>query len=415
LLYSSPEQVQSPAWSPQGNQIAWIELIGPTTTVIKILDISSGKTTSIKQPDGVVFDPSTSSGSDLAWLPDGKHLLVLYFKAHSDRGQIGLVRVPGGNFNTLTNDVSAYSQLSVSADGKMLATVLTNVNSSLAYYKGEGGAMISSTPLRITPTSLAWGDEDHLWLITEDVGLSKVERATGNQQLIDTGDLDIGTYINICPNGQVFFIAVPKGEGESRLFRMDQDGSGIAQLTTSGIARAPFCTPDSRKVYFTIRDKVNLNFLSLWSLALPGGTPQKEFEGQASGSIPLSRDAKLAAVRGVGAVRDGQFYTPYIEILDLETHRIVHRLPQDTSGFTQGMPSFSPDGKGFVEQVATKDGNALLYQPIDGSATHLLTNPTHDTLTDFAWSPSGSRLGALQLRQNSDVVLITDVGGKQPH
>ncbi len=115
------------------------------------------------------------------------------------------------------------------------------------------------------------------------------------------------------------------------------------------------------------------------------------------------------------AVRDGQFCTPYVEILDLESHRIVHRLPQGTSGFTQGMPSFSPDGKGFVEQVATKDGNALLYQPIDGSATHLLTNPTHDTLTDFAWSPSGSRLGALQLRQNSDVVLITDVGGKQPH
>ena len=97
-----------------------------------------------------MFGP-TRSGSDLAWLPDGKHLLVLYYKAHSDRGQIGIVGLSAGDFHTVTNDVNAYSQLAVSADGKTLATVLTNQDSGLAYYKGDGGAMISSTPLRITP------------------------------------------------------------------------------------------------------------------------------------------------------------------------------------------------------------------------------------------------------------------------
>jgi hypothetical protein len=44
-----------------------------------------------------------------------------------------------------------------------------------------------------------------------------------------------------------------------------------------------------------------------------------------------------------------------------------------------------------------------------------LTEPTRETLTAFAWSPSGSKLGVLRLGTSSDVVLMTDLTGKQPH
>ena len=410
LLYGSLNQAQPPAWSPQGNQIAWIEVTGPAAAVVKILDIASKKVVSIAQPRGVVLDPSNTGSSDLAWLPDGSHLLVLYYKAHSDRGQIGIVGVSTGDFHTLTNDVNAYSQLAVSADGKTLATVLTNVDSSLAYYKGDGGGMISSTPLRITPSSLAWADEDHLFLIARGTGISKLERTTGFLQPIETGDLDIGTYINICQDGHVLFTAVPKGGGESRLFRMNGDGSGVTQLTTTGIARSPFCAPDSQKVYFTIRDKVNATLLSIWSMPLSGGTPSKEIEAQTQASTPvLSSDAKLAAE----VLASNLAY--HVEIWDLTTHQVVHRVPLEVSS-TQGLfPTFSPDGKAIVTLVTSQGGNALRYQPIDGSPAHLLTDPTHDGLTSFAYSPSGSKLAVLQLRKSSDVVLITDLAGKQPH
>jgi Tol biopolymer transport system component len=408
LLYGSPNQAQPPAWSPQGNQIAWIEVTGPAAAVVKILDIASKKVVSIAQPKGVLLDPSNTGSSDLAWLPDGSHLLVLYYKAHSDRGQIGIVGVSTGDFHTLTNDVNAYSQLAVSADGKTLATVLTNVDSSLAYYKGDGGAMVSSTPLHITPSSLAWADEDHLFLITRGTGISKLERTTGFLQPLETGDLDIGTYINTCPDGHVLFIAVPKGGGESRLFRMNGDGSGVTQLTTTGIARAPFCAPDSQKVYFTIRDKVNATLLSLWSMPLSGGTPSKEIEAQAQASTPVvSSNAKLAA----GVLASNLAYQ--VEIWDLTTHQVVHRVPLEVSS-TQGLfPTFAPDGKAIVTLATSQGGNVLRYQPIDGSPAHLLTDPTHEGLTFFAYSPSGSRLAVLQLRKSSDVVLITDLAGKQ--
>jgi Tol biopolymer transport system component len=224
------------------------------------------------------------------------------FQATLRPGQIGIVGSSGGDFHTLTNDVNAYSQLAVSADGKTLATVLTNVDSSLAYYKGDGGAMISSTPLRITPDSLAWADEDHLFLITRGIGISKLERTTGTLQPIDTGDLDIGRYIDTCPMATFCLPQFPRAEGESRLFRMDGDGGGITQLTTTGIARAPFCTPDSKKVYFTIPDEVSMSMLSLWSVPLSGGTPQKELEVHGLQQLPT--DARRKVCRGILLMQD---------------------------------------------------------------------------------------------------------------
>ncbi len=408
LIYTSLDVSQAPAWSPQGNQIAWIELAG-AVSVVKSFDIASKKVVSIARPNGILFDPTISGHSDLAWLPDGRHLLVIYYKVHSDRGQIGIVGVAAGDFHTVTNDLNAYSQLAVSADGKTLATVMTNVNSSLGYYKGDGGPMISSTPLRITPNALAWADEDHLFLVTRGTGISKLERTTGAVEPIDTGDLDIGQYINTCPDGHVLFIAVPKGEGESRVFRMNGDGTGVTQLTTTGIARLPFCTQDSQKIYFTIRDPVNLSVFSFWSLPLSGGTPRKELSlATDSGSAILSRDAKL-----VGAAFN-QGLLSKLAIIDLATGQTVRQLAQDVST-VNGIRSFSPDGKALVQNVTVNGGNALRYQPLDGSPSHLLLGPLPDVLTFFSWSPSGSKLAVLQLRQSSDVVLITDLtGGKQP-
>ncbi len=123
---------RAPAWSVRGDQIAWIEVTSATGAMVHILDMASRKVSAIPQPEGISFDRKDRGYTDLAWLPDARHLLVLYSRAHSDRQQIGILGVKAGDFHTLTNDVNAYSQLAMSADGKTLATVLTNVDSSVA-------------------------------------------------------------------------------------------------------------------------------------------------------------------------------------------------------------------------------------------------------------------------------------------
>jgi hypothetical protein len=172
--------------------------------------------------------------------------------------------------------------------------------------------------------------------------------------------------------------------------------------------RAPFCTPDSRKAYFTIRDGADALLASLWSKPLAGGTPRKEFEAHTFGSFLLTRDAKFAELILVHNLAES------LEIVDLTSLRIVHRLSLDVSYSEGTSPLFSPDGKAIVDGAISKSGNTLRYQPIDGSPAHFMIDPTHNTITDFAWSPSGSKLGVLQLRKSSDVVLITDLAGKKP-
>lgn len=409
LIYSSLNAAAPPAWSSQPNQIAWIELSAPTSSVINVFDIASKAKSSIPQPEGAVYDPARL-GTDLAWLPDGKHLVVLYRKGHTDRGQIGIVDSANGDFHPLTNDVNAYSQLALSADGKTLATVLTNQDSSLAYYKGDGGAMISSTPLRISPTLVAWIDEDHLVVAAGGAGISKVERASGTVQPIDTGDINVGIFVNTCPSGVILFTGIPKGGGETRLFRMNGDGSGLTQLTNSGVARVPYCSPDSQTAYFNLRDRAaGSASISFWSVPLAGGTPHQELSAVSkANTFILSPDAKLAMV----------VYVRELErvsgsIVDFNTGRVLRQLPVDLTAL--GMMSFSGDGKGVVRNVIVNGGNALLYQPIDGSPTHLLVGPTHEDLSAFRWSPSGKLLAVLQQRRSSDVVLIKDVAGSQAH
>jgi Tol biopolymer transport system component len=405
VVYSTRDRTDAPAWSSQPNQIAWIEQSGPNTTVINAFDLISKTKSTIAQPPGIMF--GTRSVADLAWLPDGKHLLVLYYKAHSDRGQVGIVGTSASDFHTVTNDVNAYSELVVSADGKTLATVLTNQDSSLAYYKGNGGGMISSTPLRITPTTLAWADEDHVLMITRSAGISKLQRSTGTLQPIDTGDIDTGLFIDTCPNGTVLFTGIPKGGGETRLFRMNSDGSGITQLTSSGVARMPFCTPDSQRAFFTIR-KTTTDF-TFWSMPLTGGAPRQELKALVGKRFfYLSPDAKIAGVENMSDIGEISAL-----ITDVNTGQVVHQLPLNLSAL--GMISFTPDGKALARKVASNGGYALQYQPIDGSPPHLLVDPVPEDLTAFAWSPSGSLLGVLQLRRSSDVVLINDLTGKQPH
>ncbi len=154
-------------------------------------------------------------------MPDGRHLLAFYIKPHSDHAQIGMVTLPSGDFHPVTNDVSSYSDLALSADGRTLATVLTNIDSSIAWYKPEGGAPLSTTPLRITPFRIAWANEDRLLFTVPRVDIGWIDRATGEVHTFDIGETAAGDYITTCPDGHILFTGFPKGATEPWVFRMD--------------------------------------------------------------------------------------------------------------------------------------------------------------------------------------------------
>ena len=107
------------AWSPDGKQIASaIPGTGRALGLIQIQDVPSGKVKTLSRFDNVQLN-------DLAWLPDSRGLLATYQPNATlyARSQIALVSEPAGQFRPITRDTNNYQTITVSADGKTLATV----------------------------------------------------------------------------------------------------------------------------------------------------------------------------------------------------------------------------------------------------------------------------------------------------
>ena len=405
LLYSATELIQPPVWSPDGNRIAWLKTEKGTTRIaLSVMEVSSKKLTTVEAPADVVFVSPGDGYTTLVWLPDNRHLLALYYKQHTDRAQIGVITIPSGEFHSVTNDVNSYSELALSGDGRRLATVLTNIDSNVAFYGPDGGVPVSTIPLRISPDSIAWPAEDHLLYIVGGFSIGTIDRATGSLHDFDAGDIVLGEGIAACRDGHILFTGYPKGGSEPRLFRMNADGGEIAQITTSGFVRGLSCSADSQKAYFSIGSDVNV---SLWSVPVAGGTPKELIPPVNYAEAAVSRDGTRAALFSIRQEKFG------VIIADLASGRM--RPPFFIDQSLGSFSVFSPDGRAVVGDARWNGGITLLYQPLDGSAPHALFNPEPESIRDFDWSASGKQLAVARVKSSSDVVLITDQAAKGMH
>ncbi len=401
-FYTSMELIQPPVWSPDGSLIAWLQSEPGTTRIaLSVMEVSTKKLTTVAAPADVFLASPNDGYTTLAWLPDNRHLLVLYDKQHTDRAQIGVITIPSGEFHSVTNDVNSYSQLALSGDGRTLATVLTNIDSSIVFYGPNGGVPVSTMPLRISPDGIAWASEDRLLFIVKGASIGSIDRATGSVHNFDAGKITPGEFIAACPDGEILFTGIPRSGGEARLFRMSGDGGGIAQLTTSGSARNPSCSPDSKVAYFSLGTDVDV---SLWSVPITGGTPKNLVPPDNYHIATVFRDGTRAVLFGL---RQNEFSAM---ISDLASGRKEPPILVDKGlGNLMGL---SPDNRAFVADVLRDGGTAMLVQPFDGTPPHILFNPVPDTLIDLDWSPSGKQLAVARLKSSSDVVFILDRTGK---
>ncbi len=405
VIYETQEYLGPPVWSPDGSRIAWTGTVLPAiTAALQVFDLSSKTLKTIAAPPGVLFQSSANGETNLVWTSDGRHLLVFYKKAHTDHSQVGIVTVSSGEFHPVTNDVNAYNQLALSGDGRTLATVLTNIDSSISYYKTEGGAPLSTTPLRIAPSMIAWANESRLVFIISEIAVGWIDRATGKVQTFDTGDIDPGSTIAACPDGHILFAGFPKGGGEARIFRMNADGGEVAQLTTTGVARAPFCTPDSLQVYYSIRESGFAS--SLWAVPITGGAPKQLLPSNITQAFRISSDGRLA---GFDAATSNTSFA--YKSIDIPSRRVVSVVPMNISDIVNSDFDYSHDNRAVIYSVLQNGGRVLLYQPLDGTAPHALTDPVQEIIWSIASSHS-NELATARRKSSADVVLITDQNAK---
>ncbi len=382
-------QPEMPAWSPDGKTI----IATATSTrpgmlaLLYAIDAQTGAARTIGE--------SWAYLRDVQWMPDGASFLVTAVDMSGLASpQIWQVDYPSGKRARVTNDLNAYVGVSLSADGRSLATVQTETTSSV--YVAEGP---DKEPRRITSgAGRADGNAGMAWL--PDGRIVYASTASGLPQLwicnADGANAAQLTSLpapagapSASPDGKWIYFTSYAKEGAA-IFRIAPDGSGLQQLTRDGDARNPIVSPDGKVVYGTAQRSGSPKVIKI---SADGGTATPVTDGyfRAQGISPDG--TRLLGI--TWSEHDRRAMLATLAIAD-GTVQLLPQLPPSTM--------FMPDG-GFALMRRTHGKAVLLQQPANGGPARPLTPPTEDTILGAAASRDG-RVAFSRGQSVSDVVLI---------
>jgi eukaryotic-like serine/threonine-protein kinase len=398
------------AWSPDGKKIAYPDIQPGTFGGISQFDLNSGKIQTLSFADKDILA--------LQWSTSGDGLFVTYRQKGPDLGrfQIGFVALSDGQVRPISRDTNSYSTLTLSADGRTLATVQQKAVSNLFVLPGEGSTSPTASPLVVDGENIGnfnWTSDGNL-LASDYTRLVRTD-VHGKNPTVLVGDPAAG-ILGFSPCGAQYIVfpwAFHGGTNSIGIWRVNADGSHPTQLTDGHdniFGYGPACSGNQNWVYF-FRDVEHI-----WRVPLNG-------TGDGSGKpepIPATAVHGFQAARGMGISPDGKTLAYLVELVNLETQNGVPKLallnletlkdprlldanPQISAG-----PQFTPDGKAVAHPVRENGVDNIWIQPIDGSPGRQITKFDSEQILSFHWSPDGKNLGILRGHTDSDVVLLQE-------
>ena len=406
VLYISPMKglARSLSWSPDGKKIAYPEF-QPADAFggINLFDINSGKIQLLTYPDKLPFE--------VAFSASGEGLFVIYRQKGPNfaRGQIGYVTLADGQLRTISRDTNSYAALSLSADGRTLATVQQKVVSNFYVLPGEGGASADISPIASNGEQIRyfnWATDGGL-LASDLTQLEHMDADGRNKrQLVSdpaAGILNLwscGAYI-------VFPWAFHDNANFLSIYRVNADGSHPVKLADENFESFPVCSANQNWVYFFP------NVKELGRVPLDGSGPAEAIAGSrvagaflAGRGMGISPDGKtLAYVIGIVTAGDAapEEKIALLDTATLSSPRFLEANPRISKGV-----QFTPDGKAVSYPVAENGVDNVWVQPIDGTPGRQITHFNSEQIQSFHWSPDGKNLGVLRGHTDSDVVLLQE-------
>jgi eukaryotic-like serine/threonine-protein kinase len=410
-LFSGGPENEAPlsvSWSPDGKQIASI-FWGPgeTLTTVQFQDADSAKLQAHVPFSKVEFD-------DLVWQPDGRGLVITYKNNTTPLGrvQIGLFSSTATQFRTVTKDTNSYRTLTLSADGKALATVQQKVTRTLYLLPAGGFSGIppnpSSAQLR-DAFIFNWAANGDLYF-ADGGNLVRISRDGASKTTLLSDPAAVVAAAVACPGGPFVLLEWDGHSAGSKtnVWRMSPDGSNLKQLTYGTADISSKCIADGKWAYY--EDWTGGG--RIMRVPINGGTPEIVPGTMVPHSIftqpgfGISTDGKYLAVlinRIETNVSDEK-----IELVSLDAGPSPPVRLFDPDPRVAGNPRFAPDGSAIVYSIRENGVDNLWLQPLDGSRGRQITTFEADAIQSFQFSPDGKSLGVFRAHTDSDVVLLHD-------
>jgi eukaryotic-like serine/threonine-protein kinase len=402
-IFSGPmaNVVSDLAWAPDGKVIVGtvFEQTEESLSAVIAIDTDAGSQRTISRP------PYTAL-NNVSWLPDGRSLAVIYsmMETNFTRPQVGLISYPDGKFRPITADTNDYSNLSVSADGATIATVMRQsvrdvyVSAGLKADYSDAHQVSSGDAVPV----VAWARDGNL--LTEQ-GSSIREISPGGELKgkIASENESATMQPNGCSDGHLVFARRISKSLSVNIWRSEADGSGLRRLTEGKTDMFPRCSPDGKTVFY-----MDMTVPAFMKVSIDGGQPEritKEFADFNAG-FDVARDGKTMVLGSY----DFKAQRPKISLVSLDSGQVTRVFEYDPRH--QGQPRFSPDGNGVVYPVREKGVDNLWLQPLDGGRGRQLTRFDSLKIYSYQWSPDGKSLALVRGDSPSDLVLIQNSSGK---
>jgi Tol biopolymer transport system component/DNA-binding winged helix-turn-helix (wHTH) protein len=389
--------LNGPSWSADGKLIA-------TATANYAVDLNHDENV-------VVVNTATGAVDTLGskiwgWLGQvawtGNNLLVTGWDGDpalmSD--QVWLLSYPSGQLRKLTNDVSGYDGISVSADSRTIA--VTRSDSAGGFWVSTDGVPMNASQIMHGTWGrmgrlygMNWTPDGRLVYASARTGTPEiwVGNSDGGEQHQVTVDRNLSTMPVMTPDGRHIVYLSRRGH-ERHVWRIDVDGSNAKQLTSTTGDDFPSITADGKWVLYSERETS-----SVWKVPIEGGTPVL-VRHNAFGPAVSPDGEKLALFDILDDKSVG------LTVLSIENGAVIRQYKDNRMGFPV---VWTHDSKA-VTFATEQDGIGNIWSlPISGGPAKQLTNWKSDRILRMAWSRDG-RLACERATVIRDVLLLRDTG-----
>jgi Tol biopolymer transport system component len=193
----------------------------------------------------------------LAWLPDSSGLLFVGAeKGTARRGQIWFQPYPAGEPFKISNDLSRYSSLSITADGKSFVSTQQRLQATI--YVGDSPALLNDkidwklTPIsteQATGYNISWTAAGKL--LQEDGAYRVfVTRGDGADRVRLLENAEVALEPTACGPGDMIVVSRVLGDNVPHVWRLNTVTGELKQLTFGKWGNRSSCSPDGKWVVY---------------------------------------------------------------------------------------------------------------------------------------------------------------------